>query len=143
MGIESILTKIGGFGRYQRQVYFLLCLYAIPCAWHAIASVFIFATTDHWCSVSDVSGVNCAELSLSDAQCTELKKNLTIPYEIKDSQIVYAQCLRYESEAENLGVYSVQSSGFENVNNDSVWAGNTETCSQWEYDHTQYKSTAV
>ena len=139
MTLEEVIEKTGGFGAFQRRIC-LVFLFGIPWAWQAIASVFLLASTDHWCSVSNVPEVNCTELSLSrDAQCTELKKNLTIPYEFKDSKLVYEQCVQYEDPFRR---YSSEDS-------DSLWRNNSglkiKECgpTRWDYDHSQYVSTVV
>ena len=138
MALEAVMDQVGGFGPYQRRVCFLLFLVAIPGAWHGIGSVFLLATTDHWCSVSsNVPGVNCTELSLSDAQCTELKKNLTIPYELKDSKLVYEQCLQYEDSFRR-GSDDDSYSLWRNSSN----RGTKDCAGEWDHDHSQYVSTA-
>lgn len=41
MAYDDVLHHIGGFGRYQKRIYFLLCLTVIPCAFHKLAGVFL------------------------------------------------------------------------------------------------------
>lgn len=47
MTYDDLLHKIGDFGKYQKRIYFFLCLPAISCALHKLAGVFILAKTDH------------------------------------------------------------------------------------------------
>lgn len=43
MGYDSIIPLLGDFGRYQKRIYFLLCLPAILCAFHKLGNVFLIA----------------------------------------------------------------------------------------------------
>lgn len=49
MGYDDVITYLGDFGRYQKQIYFLLCLPAISCALHKLAGVFLLARPDFRC----------------------------------------------------------------------------------------------
>jgi len=45
---DGLLLTLGGFGKYQRIQYFLLCVPAgILAAMHQLASVFLTATPEH------------------------------------------------------------------------------------------------
>lgn len=46
-----MLPHLGNFGRYQKRIYFLLCLPAISCAFHKLAGVFLLANPDHRCAL--------------------------------------------------------------------------------------------
>lgn len=46
VNIDSILWEIGDFGRYQKRIYFLLCLPAIFVGASNLAYVFIAATPE-------------------------------------------------------------------------------------------------
>ena len=52
MTFDDILGQIGEFGPYQRRVYFMVFIIAVPCAYHQMAQVFLDGATDHWCDVS-------------------------------------------------------------------------------------------
>lgn len=41
MGYDEVLAHLGDFGRYQKRIYLLVCLPAISCAFHKLASVFL------------------------------------------------------------------------------------------------------
>lgn len=51
MAYEDLFTHIGDFGRYQKRIYFLLCLTAIPCGFHKLAGVFLMARPDYRCQL--------------------------------------------------------------------------------------------
>nr|CAD7588641.1 unnamed protein product [Timema genevievae] len=47
MGYDDVLLHLGEFGRYQKRIYFLLCLPTISCAFHKLAGVFLQAKVNH------------------------------------------------------------------------------------------------
>jgi len=55
MSYDEVIPLLGNFGRYQRRVYFLLCLPAILCAFHKLANVFLQAKPDYRCRLSNES----------------------------------------------------------------------------------------
>ena len=50
MEFEDALEKIGGFGKYQKWIFFLICWTSIPVAFHNMAYVFIAGIPDHRCA---------------------------------------------------------------------------------------------
>ena len=48
---DDVLEELGGFGRYQKFVYFFLFLPTIFSAMHKLAWVFIGASPDHRCKL--------------------------------------------------------------------------------------------
>ncbi|CAH0548140.1 unnamed protein product [Brassicogethes aeneus] len=49
MAYDDIIPILGDFGRYQRRIYFLLCLPAILCAFHKLGNVFLVAEPNYRC----------------------------------------------------------------------------------------------
>lgn len=49
MAYDDVLMQLGEFGKYQRRIYFLLCLPAISCAFHKLVGVFLQARVPHRC----------------------------------------------------------------------------------------------
>ncbi|KAH8347198.1 hypothetical protein KR059_006564 [Drosophila kikkawai] len=49
MGYDEAIIKLGDFGRYQKIIYFLVCLTSIPVAFHKLAGVFLLAKPDFRC----------------------------------------------------------------------------------------------
>ncbi|XP_019865363.1 organic cation transporter protein isoform X2 [Aethina tumida] len=49
MSYDEIIPLLGDFGRYQKRIYFLLCLPAILCAFHKLGTVFLVADPDYRC----------------------------------------------------------------------------------------------
>lgn len=56
MDLDTILSDIGEFGKYQKFVVCLILLPSvIPCGFHAYNQLFMAATPDHWCKLSRIS----------------------------------------------------------------------------------------
>ncbi|KAK9878401.1 hypothetical protein WA026_021708 [Henosepilachna vigintioctopunctata] len=51
MGYEEVITLLGDFGKYQKRIYFLLCLPAVICAFHKLGNVFILAEPEQRCLI--------------------------------------------------------------------------------------------
>ncbi|EDW24503.1 GL23361 [Drosophila persimilis] len=51
MGYDEAIIKLGDFGRYQKIIYFLICLTSIPVAFHKLAGVFLLAKPDFRCAL--------------------------------------------------------------------------------------------
>ncbi|XP_034664553.1 organic cation transporter protein [Drosophila subobscura] len=66
MGYDDVITHLGEFGRYQKRIYYLLCLPAIVCAFHKLAGVFLLATPDTRCQLphEDAATAKFASLPL-------------------------------------------------------------------------------
>ncbi|XP_034664739.1 organic cation transporter-like protein [Drosophila subobscura] len=58
MGYDEAILKLGDFGRYQKIIYFLICLTSIPVAFHKLAGVFLLARPNFRCVLpfEDASG---------------------------------------------------------------------------------------
>lgn len=62
MAYDDVLHHIGGFGRYQKRIYFLLCLTVIPCAFHKLAGVFLGGKPKHrWVEIKSFCMFNISE----------------------------------------------------------------------------------
>lgn len=51
MGFDDVFPYLGEFGRYQKRIYFLVCLPAISCGFHKLAGVFLLAKPDFRCQL--------------------------------------------------------------------------------------------
>ncbi|KAL1517616.1 hypothetical protein ABEB36_001355 [Hypothenemus hampei] len=51
MSYEDVIPLLGDFGRYQKKIYFLLCLPAILCAFHKLGNVFLIAEPNYRCKL--------------------------------------------------------------------------------------------
>ena len=118
MDFDTMLHRVGDFDRYQKFIYFLICLPAsFPSAWTAFNQVFVAAVPDHWCNIGVPEG--------SDDY--ESIKNRTIPLEMRDGQLRYSQCNQYNLSSQD------QDGNYQIVPCQSGWA----------YDRTTYLTTIV
>ncbi|KAF7267223.1 hypothetical protein GWI33_019552 [Rhynchophorus ferrugineus] len=53
MGFDEVIPLLGDFGKYQKRVYFLLCLPAITSAFHKLGNVFLLAEPQYRCKRPD------------------------------------------------------------------------------------------
>lgn len=47
MHFDEVVQAVNPFGPYQKRVYFLLCLFAVPDILPTLGTVFLFATPEH------------------------------------------------------------------------------------------------
>ncbi|KAJ8026959.1 Organic cation transporter-like protein [Holothuria leucospilota] len=136
---DDILIKIGEFGRYQRRIYFLICLLGIPVASINLSQVFLAQPTDHWCAVkewkTDVD--ECMELRSDKDEyykCMYKFRNASIPIEMEDEVYSYSQCRKYDAN------YTSWDSDYfaGDTTNDTI-----ECDEGWNYDTYEYKRTII
>ncbi|XP_033635850.1 organic cation transporter protein-like isoform X2 [Asterias rubens] len=120
MHFDEALKYLGDFGRYQKVVYFTLCLLAIPCAWHSLGNTFLSASPDHHCSLYDGYTYNTSQEALMS--CAVPRKD--------DGS--WDSCRRYNI---SIGPGGVECSPDE--------PRDTIPCDEWVYDSTSYTKTAV
>ncbi|RUS86167.1 hypothetical protein EGW08_006061 [Elysia chlorotica] len=75
MHFDNLMEALGEFGRYQKVRFFLLCLFSIASAWHALNMVFIGASPEFHC---DISALNVSQTPLENLSHSE-RKDLLIP----------------------------------------------------------------
>ncbi|CAG5130239.1 unnamed protein product [Candidula unifasciata] len=75
MHLDQISVLLGEFGPYQKQKYFLMCLFSTLSAFHAVNMVFIGAEQKHHCSLPDTSHYPTANQNFSYQD----RKDLFIP----------------------------------------------------------------
>lgn len=66
MNYDDVLPYLsrGDFGKYQKKIYFLLCLPSIVCSFHKMAGVFLLAVPEHRCKLD--GELSNATFELSD-----------------------------------------------------------------------------
>ena len=122
MDLNDVLVKyVGSFGRYQKWNCLMLGMLGFVGSFFAYEIVFAAAIPDHWCALSELNTQS------SNSSVEELKE-LLIPKEEKNGELVFSSCLAY----------------------DDIWNGTisnderkTKKCSKWTYDQSVYESTAV
>ena len=59
MEFDEALKQIGGFGRYQKWIFFLICWTSVPVSFHNMAYVFIAGIPEHHCASLFPENVSC------------------------------------------------------------------------------------
>ncbi|XP_046326574.2 organic cation transporter protein-like [Haliotis rufescens] len=122
LNFDDVLRHLGEFGRYQKGVYFLLCLPGIAHGIRMMISVFLLNVPDHRCAIPgydndtyDVQSDNHAHLI-----------NATIPYVKKDGKLQLDSCHIY---------FNGNNGTNDGVNRTVVG------CQKWVYDKSVFEST--
>ncbi|CRK95296.1 CLUMA_CG008641, isoform A [Clunio marinus] len=104
MNFDDVVPYLcrGDFGKYQKRIYFLLCLPVILSAFHKLSGVFLLAVPDHRCRLDNESIDSPFELSsdvLNSSFPFDMSKNEFSKCEfIKESSndsIELSKCLDY------------------------------------------------
>ena len=95
MHFDNLMEALGEFGRYQKVRFFLLCLFSIASAWHALNMVFIGASPDFHC---DVTAINLSLTPLENLSHSE-RKELMIPPDSECHQYDVMETLNALSQA--------------------------------------------
>ena len=120
MEFEDILSEVGSFGLYQKNlIIFFLVPNFVTLPWLHMGLLFMTNTPDHWCYVAEIAN---SKLSL------DLQKRLIRPqHDLSCSMydVNYTQILQWE-----------------NLTANHSWP--TKKCNEgWQYDETYYDETAV
>ena len=146
MEFDDILKDLGEFGRYQKMVYFTVCLLAIPCSWHTLGNTYLSASPKHYCRVP-ADAVNSDDSktagSYSEYESVDGSKTPKAGFEedskFKTCTIPRITTGRGDYEWDPCRRYANLSAG---CSGDE--ARETMACDQeWVYDTTHYGSTAV
>ncbi|CAG2054853.1 unnamed protein product, partial [Timema podura] len=119
---EDIFHYLGEFGRYQKRLYFLLCLPAISCALHKLGGVFLQAKPAHRCRLPNEDST--VEYSLPSGIL-----NMTYPWDDKTG--AWSSCLILNTNF----TPEYYASG--------VPATASVPCTSWVYDTSLYASSTV
>lgn len=123
MAYEDLFKYVGDFGRYQKRIYFLLCLTAIPCGFHKMAGVFLMAVPDHRCLLP-FEKINTSFL-------IEHKEFDNLYFPIDSFSKKSSKCERYDAN------FTDEYLSFGRPSNMSV------VCDRHVFDNTRYKSSTV
>ncbi|XP_077990548.1 organic cation transporter protein-like [Glandiceps talaboti] len=121
MQFDDILKELGEFGRYQKWIYFLICMAAIPSAFVNLGNSFLSASDDHYCRVYDNQTYD------TSSPLT----NCTIPYTYSDDS--WDMCTRYD----------LNMSG--GISRELCYprTGTIDCDDGWVYDRSTYENTVV
>ncbi|XP_060941931.1 organic cation/carnitine transporter 2-like [Limanda limanda] len=126
---DEATSFLGEWGRFQQQVFFLLCLTVVPNGFTALSIVFVGDTPLHRCVVP-------ARVNLTAAW-----RNSSIPLE-EDSggELVSSKCLRYKLD----DLLSFSQRGLEPGVSVNLSQLPREGCLDgWDYDQSIYTSTII
>ncbi|XP_069786510.1 solute carrier family 22 member 2 [Narcine bancroftii] len=87
---DDALEEVGGFGRYQKFSFFLVCLPSAMFSYLYVGFVFLAVTPDHWCRSPEV-----ATLREKCNWSLDQEKNYTLPIESTKSSS-YSRCERFD-----------------------------------------------
>ncbi|XP_078667334.1 organic cation transporter protein-like [Branchiostoma floridae x Branchiostoma belcheri] len=131
---DKALEYLGGFGPWQKRVFFPVAIPIAISALQVMGIVFLAFEPDFKCRVSleAFSGLNATPAELL---------NVTIPWELEDEEWKRSQCERYSY---NLSVLDFNTSYAEFVEAHPVANRTQIPCDQgYEHDTSEYKSTVV
>ncbi|XP_050086267.1 organic cation transporter protein-like [Anopheles aquasalis] len=122
MAYDDILQHLGGFGRYQRRIYVLLCLPAICCAFHKLAGVFLLAVPDYRCQLP---------YELANASFSLPQERISMAYPIDTLTEKRSTCTYLDANF-----------------TDAYWnsgtpAAGVRSCDHWIYDRSKFESSTV
>ncbi|XP_019952542.1 organic cation/carnitine transporter 2-like [Paralichthys olivaceus] len=126
---EDATTFLGEWGRFQQQVFFLLCLTVVPNGFTALSIVFLADTPRHHCVVP-------ARVNLTAAW-----RNSSIPLEVDSGgELVPSKCLRYKLD----DLLSFSERGLMPGVDVNLTEVPKEGCLDgWDYDQSVYISTII
>ncbi|KAL8592829.1 hypothetical protein ACOMHN_045983 [Nucella lapillus] len=122
---DEALKRLGDFGRYQKRVFFLMCLLGSTVGIQAIFTVFTLATPSFRCAVP---GLANDSYSWTDGG-HEALLNVSIPWEEEDGDWMRSSCDLYRNRNQSAPPGELLANR------------STESCHSWVYDHSVFTST--
>ncbi|KAI4474717.1 hypothetical protein M0802_015476 [Mischocyttarus mexicanus] len=121
--LDDLLPIVGEFGRYQKQLLWLVCLPAcLPCGFCAFNQLFMADIPPHWCKVPGLENMDISR-----------RRRLAIPTSQDDNE-TYSQCTRYDVD------WTTENAS--NTRTNSSWS--VVPCDHgWEYDTSDITSSIV
>ena len=133
MIFDELLERIGTFGRYQKLMFCVVALAGFPAAFNNMSIVFLAASPDHWCDVTDLA--RRLNLSMRAAMNLSLPRNAG---EVK-GRAGYDRCVMYDLNYTTMT--TVQAYDIMTTSDRSRWP--TTSCRAWTYDRSVYASSIV
>lgn len=131
---DMLRNQVGEFNTHQAILICLSFIRSMLICCHTLTPVFIVATPDHWCNVTNLTQYGCSQSYLKD---------VVIPKEEHQGQTVPSQC-KYYSVSSNLSDKFVNiTEACLTVFNHSNHDLQIESCDKWIYDTRYYTSTVV
>lgn len=151
MGYDEVLVPLGDFGKYQRLIFFLLCLTAISCAFHKMSRTFIFAKPNFRCQLPFEHQANGTHLNDSKANDFELPAHLwrlAYPADTADPNIGrYEACSYFNIEDKYYQLLGSSVLAYNNSNSllhqNITLSNETVPCNGYIYDRSKITNSAV
>ncbi|XP_046326538.2 organic cation transporter protein-like [Haliotis rufescens] len=123
LNFDDVLRHLGEFGRYQKWVYFLLCLPGLSFGSRMMISMFLLNVPEHRCAIPGHYNDTYNVQSINHAYLI----NATIPYVKRDGKLQLDRCHIYRD--------------IDNIT--TVGANRTVVgCKKWVYDKSVFEYTA-
>ncbi|XP_011211490.2 organic cation transporter protein [Bactrocera dorsalis] len=127
MSYDDVINYLGDFGKYQKQIYFLLCLPAISCAFHKLAGVFLLARPEFRCLLPFENPLNATYDSFPPEHW-----NLTYPIDPLTDKFQRCEYYNIDYTTDYLQTATTPAT-----------ANGTVKCSHYVYDRSKYENSAV
>lgn len=132
MDFEAVFKEIGEFGKYQKLILLVISIPHLLAPSNLYIQVLTVHDTEHHCRAWQDE--DCSWLNLTDFECIELKRNLSVPFEGTEVD----QCHKY-----NVRNVSLQSA----VLASDDWLNSTEDivpCDEgWIFNTTSETSSSI
>ncbi|KAJ8021289.1 Solute carrier family 22 member 6-B [Holothuria leucospilota] len=130
MDFDEALKSIGNFGKYQKALSLLLSVPILIGCLQIYVQVFAAGESDHWCQSWKED--NCKDLNLTEIQCENLKKEISIPAKVADdNKTVFEHCEKYNVTGKDLETVMladyINSTIFEKIPCDEGWVHDRST----------------
>ena len=133
MNYDDYLDRVGSFGKYQRFMFFVIGFACFPVAFNNMSVVFVAATPNFWCDVTNVA--RRLNLTLASAM------NLSLPQrdgEVK-GQARYSRCVMYDLNYTTM----TTAQAYDIMTTSDRSRLPTTSCRAWTYDRSVYASSIV
>ncbi|OXA43588.1 solute carrier family 22 member 6-B [Folsomia candida] len=138
IGFEKVFELVGGHGKCQWILMWILSLQLIFLTWNHLGYIFIGAVPTHWCQIELLE-------KATNWTAAEIKE-LSLPKTINtngDQDWKYDSCKYYDRDYDYIATrfgnnYKEAIAYVQGSNSDE-----TKTCAKWNYDNSIYSSTIV
>ncbi|XP_035825611.1 solute carrier family 22 member 1-like [Aplysia californica] len=117
MRFDDVISELGEFGRYQKRLYFLVCIVAIPDAMNILGPIFTLLVPNHRCAIPGLDN----DTYQSQGSWHDDLVNCSIPW--SDSDEAYSKCRLYKT--------------------DDHLTNETRKCDRWVYEKDPFRETFV
>lgn len=126
MAIDDVILVAGDFGRYQRRIYFLLCLPLFTCGFHTMVGVFLAAKPDFRCLLPHENAENATY------QLSPSLTNASFPWDLESED--WSECERYDVNLTDQ---------VSDLDGNFSFTTSTVKCEAFVYDKTTYQLTTT